>query len=199
MSSSAGLRDRFTAIVGIVLLLGLAGATYWYSLRTQFEGMSHPSAPDAPDFIASNIVLTQFDTEGRAQRKLFASELTHYPDDRFDVVEPRMLSLRPDEPQLEVNAREARVENGGERAQLTGAVRVTRAATATEPALRFDTETLTVLPDQERYFTDAPVSMVRGTTSARGTGFDFNNISRTVQLKSQVQTVLVPSPRKGEP
>lgn len=197
--SGAGMRDRLTAIIGIVLLLGLAGATYWYSLRARLEGMSHQSAPDAPDFIAKNIVLTQFDEQGRAKRKLFANELTHYPDDRFEIVAPRMLSLRPDEPQVEVSARSATVENGGERAQLTGAVRVSRAATATDPALRFDTETLTVLPDDERYFTDAPVTMERGTASARGTGLDFDNVRRTVQLKNQVQTVLAPSPKKGEP
>lgn len=198
MSSKTALRERFTAFVGIVLLLGLAGATYWYSLRTQLDGLSHQSVADAPDFIAKNIVLTQFDAAGRAQRKLFATELTHFADDRFAIVEPRMLSLRPDEPQIEVSARQAMVENGGERAQLSGKVRLHRAATATEPALRLATEELTVLPDDERYFTDAPVTLERGTSRAQGTGLDFNKLSRTVQLKSQVVTVLEPSPRKGE-
>ncbi|MEG0821489.1 MAG: LPS export ABC transporter periplasmic protein LptC [Burkholderiaceae bacterium] len=192
------MRERLTAIIGIGLLLGLVGSSYWYSLRTQREGLMHLPVPDAPDFIAKNIVLTQFDPTGRAKRKVFAAELTHYPDDRIDIAKPRMVSLRPDEPQLEVTAREADVENGGEKVHLKGDVLITRAAGKDSPAMRLATDRLTVLPDEDRYLTDAPVEMNRGTTRATGTGMEFDNVARTLQLKSQVNTELLPSDKQGK-
>ncbi len=191
------MRDRLTAIIGIVLLLGLAGSTYWYSLRTQLEGMAHFSQPDAPDFIAKNIVLTQFDQLGQAKRKVFAAEITHYSDDRADIRSPRMVSLRPDEPQLEVTAREAKVVNDGEQVNLKGDVLIARAAGKDTPAMRLTTDRLTVLPDEDRYLTDAPVEMQRGTMRATGVGMDFDNVARTLHLKNQVSTVLERSAELG--
>jgi len=189
-------RDRLTAIIGIVLLLALAGATYWYSLRSQLEGMRHISAPDAPDFIAKNIVLTQFDPTGHAKRKVFSNEITHFSDGRAEIAEPRMVSLRPDEPQLEVSARRAEVLNDGETVHLQGDVLIRRAAAKDAPALRLSTDRLTVLPDLDRYTTDAPVDMQRGRSRIQGVGMDFDNVARTVELKNQVSTLLEPAETK---
>jgi lipopolysaccharide export system protein LptC len=176
------MRERLTQGLAVLLLVLLAAASYWYS-RTLGGAPPPPPLPGTPDFTAHKLVLTQFDALGRAKFKLFAEEMKHYPDDdTAELLRPRAVSLRPDQPQVEVRAETARSENSTEVVHLQGSVVVTRAAAADSPPLRVDTEYLKVLPDRDQYSTDRPVQVLRGDSRIDATGMELDNIARTVNF-----------------
>jgi lipopolysaccharide export system protein LptC len=186
----AAMRERLTALVAIALLLVLAGASYWYSIKSSRSALPNRSDPQAPDFIATTVALTQYDKDGRAERRFFADELTHFPDTRVEVLAPRMVSLRPDQPQLEVRAQQALVENDGQKVTLRGQVRVTRKPDKDTPPMSLATERLIAYPDEDRYVSEVPVRLTRGASEATARGMEYDNTSRQLKMAGEVRTVL---------
>ena len=189
------MRDRITAIIAILLLTLLAGTTYWYSQTSRLGDLASPVSREGPDVVVDGAALTQFDTQGRATNRLIGERITHYPsDDRVEVIQPRMVSLRADQPQVDAKANHARVENSGVRVILTGDVTLIRAAEhQDEPPMRLTTEKLIALPDAQQFSTDAPVLIERGGSRINAVGMDYDNIKRTVKLRSQVRGTLEPA------
>jgi lipopolysaccharide export system protein LptC len=189
------MRERLAQSVAVLLLVLLAAASYWFS-RTLGGAPPPPPLPGTPDFAAQNLVLTQFDELGRAKFKVLADELKHYPDnDAAEMLRPRAVSLRPDQPQVEVRADTGRSENSAEVVHLEGKVVITRAAAADSPALRVDTEYLKVLPDRDQYSTARPVQVLRGDSRIDATGMELDNIARTVSF-GPGRAVLAPADQK---
>lgn len=188
------MRDRITAIIAVLLLLLLAGTTYWYSQSTRFSALSNPVSREGADTVVDGVTLTQFDAQGRAVNRLIGERVTHYPsDDRAEVIRPRLVSLRADQPQIDAKANHARVEDSGGRVILTGDVTVIRAAGEDgAPPMRLTTQKLVVLPDTEQFSTDAPVLIERGSSRISAVGMDFDNIKRTVKFRSKVQGTVEP-------
>jgi lipopolysaccharide export system protein LptC len=196
------MRDRITALIAILLLALLAGTTYWYSQTTRINAMASPVSREGPDVVVDGAAMTQFDAQGRATNKLIGERVTHFPsDDRVEVVRPRLVSLRADQPQLDAKANHARVEEGGARVLLSGDVTLIRAPGKDgEPPMRMTTDRLVALPDVEQFSTDAPVEIERGGSRINAVGMDFDNIKRTVKFRSQVRGTVEPSATtKGGP
>ena len=182
------MRDRITALIAIVLLASLAGVSYWYSQSTRLKKIAIPVSREGPDFVVNGVTLTQFDATGRATNRLHASELVHFAaDDHSELLQPRLISVRPDQPLVEVRAKTGHVESGGERVSLSGDVVVTRAPgrDGTAP-MQLRTQELTALPDLDRYSTDAAVEIERGDSVVRSTGMDYDNVQRVVKFHSKV-------------
>lgn len=194
------MRDRITAIIAVLLLALLAATTYWYSHAARLGGLVNPVSREGPDIVVDGATLTQFDAEGRATNKLIGDRVTHYPsDDRVEVIRPRLISLRADQPQLDARANHARVEESGARVILSGDVLVIRAAGPDgEPPMQLATERLVALPDLEQFSTDAPAVIERGASRISAVGLDYDNIKRTVKLRSNVKGTVAASPRGAE-
>lgn len=193
------MRDRITAIIAVLLLALLAGTTYWYSQAARLGDLANPVSREGPDVVVDGATLTQFDAQGRATNKLIGARITHYPsDDRAEIAQPRMISLRGDQPQLDAQADHARVEEGGARVIFTGNVSVVRAAGKDgEAPMRLTTERLVALPDLEQYSTDAPALIERGGSSIRSVGMDYDNIKRTLKFHSKVRGIVEPTAPTG--
>jgi len=182
------MRDRITAFVAILLLASLAGVSYWYSQTTRFAKIAAAVSREGPDFVANGVTVTEFDGTGRATNRLHASQVTHFAtDDRSELVQPRLLSVRPNQPQVEARSKSALVESGGERVLLFGDVVVTRGPGADNSPMQLRTESLIAVPDLDRYSTDSPVEIERGDSVIRSVGMDYDNIQRTVKFRSQVR------------
>jgi LPS export ABC transporter protein LptC len=187
------MRDRLTMLVAIFLLAAVAATSFWYSRALRRPPAADRPAPATPDFVVDRLVLTQFDEAGRAKHKLFAERLTHFSEnDDIELANPRLVSLRPDRPQIEARAQRARVENAGERVHLRGSVVLTRTADGPEPPLRLTTEYLLANPDYDRYSTDRPVQIERGPDRMQANSMELDNIARTTRLDGDVKTQLAP-------
>ena len=123
--------------------------------------------------------------------------MTHYArTDNVDLLRPRLVSLRPDEPRTEAVALLAHMENDGEKVRLSGDVVLTRASPEGQPPLRVSTQMLLALPDLERYWTDRPVLVDRGPDSIQAHGMELDNIAQRVQFLADVVDTITPQPRK---
>ncbi|MBA2548182.1 MAG: LPS export ABC transporter periplasmic protein LptC [Burkholderiaceae bacterium] len=182
------MKDRISAFIAIVLLASLAGVSYWYSQTTRLGKLAVAVSREGPDFVVNGVTLTQFDDTGRAVNRLHANQLTHFAaDDRSELVQPRMISLRPNQPQVEARSRTALVESGGERVVLSGDVVVTRAPGADDSPMQLRSQSLVAIPDLDRYSTDVAVEVERGDSVVRSVGMDYDNIARTVKFRSNVR------------
>lgn len=182
------MRDRIAPVLAILLLLVVVGTSYWYSRTMRIPRSAPAPKPGTPDVVVDRVVITQFDAQGKARNKLFAEKLTHYDvNDNIELASPRLVSLRPDQPQVDARAQRGRIEDAGERVHLMGSVLITRAATETEPPMRLSTEYLLALPDKDRFSTDKPVEMERGPATVTASGMVYDNIARTVDLQGDVK------------
>jgi lipopolysaccharide export system protein LptC len=189
------MRDRVAPLLAIILLTIVVGTSYWYSRTMRVPRAAPPPTPGTPDFVVERVVITQFDVHGLARNKLFAERLTHYEEnDNVELANPHLVSLRPDQPQLDVRALRARVENAGEKVHLLGSVQLTRAAAQGEPPLRLSTEYLLALPDLDRFSTDKPVEMERGPSTINAQAMTYDNIARTVDFQGDVRANFVAKP-----
>jgi lipopolysaccharide export system protein LptC len=192
------MRERLTSFIAIALLALITATSYWYARALKAQKAGATVTQGAPDAEADQLVITQFDSQGRARHKLFAEKMLHYMEtDNAELTQPRLVSLRPDQPQVEVRAQRALVENSGERIHMHGQVDVRRSAFEALPAMRLQSQYLLVIPDYDRYATDLAVTVDRG--SARITssgGMQLDNIARIVQFDGDVQMTLPPA---GEP
>jgi lipopolysaccharide export system protein LptC len=191
------MRDRIASVIAIVLLAMVAGTSYWYSRSLQ----AGPGGPEvlrpSVDADADQVTLIQFDSLGRAKFKLFADRMTHYArNDDADLVNPRLVSLRPDEPRMEAVARMAHMENAGEKVRLSGDVVLTRASPQGRAPLRVRTQVLTAWPDQDRYATDQPVVVDRGADTIRAHGMQLDNVAQRVEFLGEVVDTISPPARK---
>ncbi|MGZ9075648.1 MAG: LPS export ABC transporter periplasmic protein LptC [Burkholderiaceae bacterium] len=186
------MKDRVTAFIAIVLLASLAGVSYWYSQTTRLKKISSPVSREGPDFVVNGVTLTQFDETGRATNRLHAAELMHFAaDDHSELSQPRLISLRPNQPQLEARAKSANVEADGERVLLSGDVVVTRAPGRDgSPPMQLRTQQLTAIPDLDRYSTEVAAEIDNGDSVVRSIGMDYDNVQRVIKFRSQVRGTL---------
>ena len=186
------MKDRITAFIAIVLLASLAGVSYWYSQATRLKKISTPVSREGPDFVVNGVTLTQFDETGRATNRLHAAELMHFAaDDHAELAQPRLISLRANQPQLEARAKSTNVEAGGERVLLSGDVVVTRAPGRDgSPPMQLRTQQLTAIPDLDRYSTDVAAEIDNGDSVVRSVGMDYDNVQRVIKFRSQVRGTL---------
>ncbi|HTN47909.1 MAG TPA: LPS export ABC transporter periplasmic protein LptC [Burkholderiaceae bacterium] len=194
------MRDRITAVIAVLLLALLAGTTYWYSQTSRLGDLANAVSREGPDVVVDGAALTQFDAQGRATNRLIGERITHFPsDDRVEVIRPRMVSLRADQPQVDAKADHARVEDSGAKVILTGDVTLIRAASSEgEPPLRLTTERLVAFPDTEQFSTESPVEIDRGGSRINAVGMDYDNIKRTVKLRSKVRGTVEPAATSKE-
>ena len=193
------MRERLTSLIAIVLLAVVTATSYWYARVLKMPKVIVVAAPGTPDFEAEKLVITQFDEQGRARHKLFAERLLHYAEsDNVDLTAPRLVTLRPDQPQFEVRAERGQIENAGERVHLYDNVDLRRSAFGDAPQMQVKTSYLLAVPDFDRYSTDRPVEVERGGARiVADRGFQVDNIARTAQFEGKVRMQLPPPGRKA--
>jgi lipopolysaccharide export system protein LptC len=185
--------DRLTMLIAALLLAAVTVASYWYSREMRRPTASSPLTPGAPDFIVERVALTQFDDSGQANYRLLAERLSYFNEnDDIELARPRLVSLRPDEPQLQVTSARARVTNAGERILMQGDVLVRRAPGAGRPALSISTEQMAIIPDLEQFSSDVPVSIVHGDDRLTGKAMAYDNLQRVLTVSGALRGEMAP-------
>ncbi|WP_417068253.1 LPS export ABC transporter periplasmic protein LptC [Niveibacterium terrae] len=174
-----------------ILLAGLlAGTSFWleHYVRTQ---ASHPDGRlrHDPDMIAQGASQERFDANGKRLYVLKTEKLSHYPDDQSThVTKPQLMHFGKPQP-LTVTSDTARILGEGREIVLTGNVLGRREAGADQPALGFATSSLTVLPDDERAFTEEAVHMTHGRSIIDGQRLEIDQLHGLVSLHQVRATV----------
>lgn len=185
------LQERLTAIIGSLILLGLVGLSYYYSIQLSLLGLKYIPSASSPDFTATNVSLSDFDANGLPLQRLVAQRVKHYSDERMIALSAQFYTLNVDKPQVFVSADRAESMDALETIQLVGNVHATRAATATKEPLSFQTDFLNGFLDTHLFETTYPVVLQQGAdiTTAQN-GLRYDNIAHTLRLHGPVKTTL---------
>lgn len=190
------MRDRISVLVAALLLVAVTLTSYWYSREMRRPTIRAAATSGAPDFIVDRVVMTKFDEHGQARYKVFAEELSYFNEnDDIELTRPRLVSLLPDQPQLQASSARARVINAGETVLMEGNVLLQRAAGGGRPQMTVRTERLTAIPDQEHFSSDVPVRIEHGDSSLSGNAMDYDNLKRVLTVVGSLRGEIAPAQR----
>ena len=181
-----------TRLFPLGLMLALALLTF-YLERTVREDDAPPALRrHDPDYLVSNFTTTTYNREGAAESVMSAMKMVHYPDDdTTELFGPRLVQSKPNEPRFTVRADRGQLSRDGDELFLFGAVLLVREASAERPEARMTTEFLHILRERSLARTDKPVKFVEGGRSLEGRGMEYNNESRELLLRHDVQAQFV--------
>src|SRR3954469_23419266 len=133
----------------LLVLALLVGLTLWLNQLVQAPaGRASGNLRHDPDVVVEKFNARKLGEDGRVLYTLAARKMVHYPDDDSALLEDVTVeAFEPKQPRLTATANRGRLEQGGDVVQIEGNVVVVRDADAKDPAARFDTDKLTVLPD----------------------------------------------------
>nr|WP_315397785.1 LPS export ABC transporter periplasmic protein LptC [uncultured Duganella sp.] len=180
-----------TMLIGVFVAVG----SFWLVQLVNQSGQDQQADQflNEPDYIIDRFSLVRMTKEGKPAYIISGDKLTHRPiDDSSDIDKPFLNSLAGNQPPMTIHADTARVDQNNTRITLNGNVDVVRPATPKAEALRLQTSTMTVYPDEERMETAAPVQMKLGASTSSGTGLKTNNATRQLQLGGRGTITLPP-------
>ena len=186
---------RYLSSVGFPLAIfaALAALSLWLRHAIEMpDGGRDGKRRHDPDYIIHDFRVLKLSPAGKPHHNLQAAKLTHYPDDDSTIIDlPRFSYVAPAKPNgnpapVAIQSKRALVSTDGTVVVLHGNVVVLRAAGGGRGALRGETESLTLFPDQERAVTDSPVLLTEGAARLHGTGMDLDQKAQTFVLRSQV-------------
>ena len=194
--------DRLVAWSPVLFMGGLAALTYWLDAQVQSSGRRDDgSSRHDPDLFIERFSAVTFDVDGRVRQMLAATRAEHFPDDgSVDLIGPAFEITDAGKPRIAVTASKGTVSGDRETVTLRGNVRATRDAAPATPrnptplaAATFTTETLRIIPKEQRAETDALVTIEEARGIISGVGMVLDNNARTVKLKSSVRGTLQPN------
>lgn len=190
-----------TRLFPLALMLALALLTFWLDHQVRVESGPHASSRrHDPDYLVDNFTTTTYDPQGRAETVLSAAEMQHYPDDdSTDLVAPRVMQSKPDQPRYTVQADRGKISREGDEIFLYDNVVLVREANETEPEARMTTSFLHIVRDRSLVLTDREVFFQEDGRSLRGRGMEYYNASRELFLKNDVHAHFDPKVQPKKP
>ena len=189
--------DRITIYLPVILMGLLALGTYWLARSTP---TFTPTAPERPplheaDYFLRGFSVKSFDPAGKLKSEIRGVEARHYADtDTLEIDEPRVRSFSPEGAVVLASAKRGISNADGSQLQLIGSAVVTREAPperrATEAKLEIRGEFLHAYMDEERVFSNKPVTLQRGDDVFHGNGLKYDHQTRVLELTGNVRGTL---------
>lgn len=173
----------------LLLMLALAGLTFWLERTVREEEGVHPSLRrHDPDYIVDNLRHTRYNALGAVESTLAAAKMLHYPDDdTTDLVAPRLVQSKPNEPRMTVTADRGAVSEDGEEVFLYDNVLLVREGSGESPEARMRTEFLHLVRGKSVVSTDREVVITEDTRRLSGRGMEYHNDSQELFLREHVR------------
>jgi lipopolysaccharide export system protein LptC len=182
-----------TRLFPLVLMLSLALLTFWLERTVREDETKPPTRRHDPDYIVVNFTTTTYNREGAAESMLSAAKMVHYPDDdSTELVAPRVVQTKPDEPKMTVRADRGQLSRDGDEIFLYDNVVLQREAAADRSAVRMTTSFLHLVRERSLVRTDRPVEIVEERRALSGRGMEYNNESGSFTLHADVHGRYLP-------
>ncbi len=193
------MRLSSTRMFPLVLMLALAGLTFWLERTVREEEGAHPSLRrHDPDYVVDNLAHTRFNTQGSVESTLAAAKMLHYPDDdSTDLVAPRMVQSKPNQPRVTLTADRGTLSQDGEEVFLYGNVLVVREAGPERPETRMRTSFMHVVQSHSVIRTDRHVVITEENRLLSGRGMEYRNDTKELFLREQVRGRFEPKKKDG--
>jgi lipopolysaccharide export system protein LptC len=186
-----------TRLFPLLLMLALAALTFWLERVVREEEGVHPSLRrHDPDYLVERLAITRFGADGAAESTLAAAKMIHYPDDdTTELVAPRVVQTRPNEPRITVTAERGALSQDGEEVFLHDNVLLVREAGAQRPEMRMRTSFLHVIRSRSLVRTDREVVISEEGRVLSGRGMEYHNDSGQLFLRERVRGRFDPKKR----
>lgn len=179
-----------TRLFPLLLVLTLALLTFWLERLTREEPAPPAPRRHDPDFIVEGFLLTEFGVDGKPVTTLSAAKMTHYPDDgSTELLSPRAVQTRPDEPRLRLSADRGTLTQDGNELLLFDNVLLLRDNPAGGEESRLRTSFLHLVSQRSLARTDREVEFVGPGRTLRGRGMDYDNRTGQLVLHAQVRGI----------
>lgn len=192
------MRLSTTRLFPLLLMLALAALTFWLERTVREEEGVHPSLRrHDPDFVVDNLSHTRFNAQGVVESTLAAAKMIHYPDDEStDLIAPRVVQAKPNEPRVTLTADRGALSQDGEEVFLYGNVLLVREASAERSETRMRTSFMHVVRARSVVRTDRDVVITEENRELSGRGMEYHNDSRQLFLRERVRGRFEPKNRE---
>jgi lipopolysaccharide export system protein LptC len=193
------LKLSATRLFPLLLMLALAGLTLWLELMVrEEEGIRSSTRRHDPDYVVDRLMHTRFNAQGAVESMLAAEKMLHFPDDdSTDLLAPRLVQTKANQPRVTVTADRATLSQDGEELFLYENVVVVREAGAGQPETRMRTSFLQVARAQSVLRTDRDVVITEADRVLSGRGMEYHNESGQFYLRERVRGRYRPANRNG--
>jgi lipopolysaccharide export system protein LptC len=183
----------------LLLMLALAGLSLWLERTVREEDALHPSLRrHDPDYIIDRLVHTRFNALGAVESTLEAAKMVHYPDDdTTELLAPRMVQTKPNEPRVTLTADRGALSQDGEEVFLWGNVLLVREAGQDRSETRIRTTFLHVVQARSLVRTDRDVLITEEDRVLSGRGMVYHNDSKELFLHDRVRGRFEPRSRES--
>ena len=183
------MRLSSTRLFPLLLMLALAALTFWLERTVREEEGVHPSLRrHDPDYVVDKLLHTRFNAEGSVESTLAAATMIHYPDDdSTELVAPRAVQTKPNEPRLTLTADRGALSQDGEEVFLYGNVLLVRDASADRPETRMRTSFMHMARARSVMRTDRDVVISEEDRVLSGRGMEYHNDSGQLFLRERVR------------
>lgn len=178
------MTTRASNWIPLLLLLLLAGATFWLSRAvTGVPGRGDGAKRHDPDMIVENFAAKQFGEDGQVRYTLAAKKMVHYPDDDTShLTDVSFNAFEKGDPPFRATADTALLTQKGDEVFLRGNVVMVREAGPTSAELTVRTTYLHIIPDTGIAKTDQPVVLQDATTVVNAASMLANNKTKNIFL-----------------
>jgi len=189
------VRLSTTRMFPLLLMLALAGLTFWLERIVREEEGAHPSMRrHDPDYVVDNLTHTRFDALGKVESTLTAAKMIHYPDDdSTDLVAPLLVQTKPNEPRMTVSAERGALSQDGEEVFLYGNVLMVREAGPENGKAQLRSSFMHVVQSHSIVRSDREVVVTEENRVVSGRGMEYRNYTKELFLRERVRGRFEPS------
>jgi lipopolysaccharide export system protein LptC len=172
----------------LLILLLLAGLSYWIEQSVQLSGDGGRTPHTDPEGIMDNFDALRTDLAGNPQYRLSAKRLKHYSGSRLTEMEsPRFVHLDAEIGEVTATAIQATVSSAGDEVNLLGDVEVVRAAHAGRSAMTLRTQKVVLFPELKLMRAPGRVDVRDATLDASAGAMEYDANQRIVKLTGRVK------------
>ncbi len=177
-----------TRLFPLVLMLALALLSFWLERAARQEPAAAVPERHDPDYSVEQFTITDFSSAGAPESTLSAAKMVHYPDDNStELVAPRLVQTRPDQPRLVLSADRGMLSRDGAEVFLHDNVVLVREALAASGEARMQSSFLHVMRERSLVRTDREVRISERGRTLVGLGMEYDNEARQLTLHAQVR------------
>ncbi|MCD8504096.1 MAG: LPS export ABC transporter periplasmic protein LptC [Burkholderiaceae bacterium] len=196
------MKDRFPTIASIVILVGLVIGTWFAAEYAQRAVQLDAAAKQThePDSWGKTMIMLRTNETGLPISRIEGDYMEHFPDDdSYDIVSPRAISIKPDQPTLVGTSRMATVLDDGNRVVMKKDAVVIRLASETTDPMNVSSEEITLLMDEDVAYTDLPAIAVRNRSTLKGIGMRYDNKTGELKVLDSTDVEIAPRARQEQP
>ena len=174
----------------LVLLMFLAGVSFWLSYTVQNSATVNKRHDNDPETIVENFEAVRTDPQGRIKERLSARKLTLFSGRKLSELDaPRLMQITPGAANMTAVSERATISHDSKEVIMQNNVRITRAATTENSALTFTTQRLLVYPDRDLLRAPGSVSVQGAGLNLRAARMEVQSKRRIIKLSGRVKAL----------